>query len=146
MLRSFLKTALGPILWGGSLVGEENLPKQGPAVFIANHMDGIGPVAIYDSVPLTTNAWVIADIVDRDLAPAYFQADLVERQWHFRPPVSRWISRPLSVISVAFLKLIGSIPVYRCDYDGMHKTMEISLRALREGRSCLYSRRIPPAG
>jgi len=74
-LLSILKKVLGPILWGGKLAGEENLPKHGPAVFIANHMDALGPIAITCSLPLRFITWMQAEIVDEDMAPAYFQKD-----------------------------------------------------------------------
>jgi hypothetical protein len=77
---------------------------------------------------------MIADIVDKDLAPAYFQMDLVERQLHFKPPLSRWISQVMSKINVPFLAAVGSIPVYRGDYEGIRKTLEMSMDVLREGK------------
>jgi len=131
---SIIKIIFGPLLWGGKLAGEENLPKHGPAVFVSNHMDALGPIAIVCSVPLRLKFWMIADIVDKDLAPAYFQMDLIERQWHFKPPLSRWISRIISKINVPFLKAIGCIPVYYGDADGIRKTLELSMDVLREGK------------
>jgi hypothetical protein len=131
------KKILGSILWGGKLAGEENLPKHGPAVFIANHMDALGPIAITCSVPLRFMSWMVADIVDEDLAPAYFQKDFIERQLHFKPPLSRWISKTISKINVPFLRTIGSIPVYQNDYEGMQKTMKLSVDALKEGKYVL---------
>ena len=125
------------VLWGGKLVGKENLPATGPAIFVANHMDALGPVVITSLLPLRLKYWMIADIVDGKLAPAYLQADFVERQLHFKPPVSLWISRVLCSMSVPFLHAIGSIPVYRGDNEGIRKTMDISIGALQEGKYIL---------
>jgi hypothetical protein len=132
-----LKFLLGPFFWRGRLAGRENLPRQGPAVFVANHTDALGPIAITLSVPLRMTSWMIADILDKDLAPAYFQMDLVERQLHFKPPLSRWISTVIAKLSVSFLHAIGGIPVYRGDYEGIRKTLEISMDFLREGKIIL---------
>jgi hypothetical protein len=133
-LLSIMKKVLGPFFWNGKLANKENLPKQGPAVFIANHMDALGPIAITIALPLRFKSWMIADIVDEDLAPAYFQKDLVERQLHFKPPFSIWFSRLISKINVPFLQAIGSIPVYLGDYEGIRKTMALSMDVLREGK------------
>jgi hypothetical protein len=130
---SVQKKIMGPLLWNGKLAGGENLPRQGPAVFIANHMDALGPIAITCALPLRFKSWMIADIVDKDLAPAYFQKDFIERQLHFKPPLSRWISLMISKINVPFLHAIGSIPVYTGDYDGIRKTMDLTMDALRKG-------------
>ncbi len=132
-----MKKIMGPFLWSGKLVGEENLPQHGPAVFIANHMDAVGPIAVTLALPLRFKSWMIADIVDKDLAPAYFQKDLIERQFHFKPPLSRWIARMISKINVPFLHAIGSIPVYRGDYEGIRKTLKLSMEVLREEKYIL---------
>ena len=42
----FLTGALDLFLWSGELIGEENLPKEGPAAFIANHLGPSGPIAV----------------------------------------------------------------------------------------------------
>ena len=42
-LYQFIVSVLDLALWGGELVGEENLPRHGPAVFIANHLDATFP-------------------------------------------------------------------------------------------------------
>ncbi len=137
IILSILKAILGPIFWHGKLVGGKNLPKHGPVVFISNHMDALGPIAIVCSVPLRMKTWMVADDVDKDLAPAYLQKDFVERQLHFKPPFSQWFSLVLSRITVPFLNAIGCIPVYRGDSAGIRKTMELSMVALREERYIL---------
>jgi len=130
------KKVLGPILWGGQLVGAQNLPENGPAVFVANHADALGPIAITVALPIRLKYWMIADDVDKDLAAAYLQKDFVERQLHFKPPFSRWFSQMLSRITVPYLTALGSIPVY-LDNDGIQKTLQMSLEALRAARCIL---------
>ena len=136
-LYQFLVGVLDLFLWCGELIGEEYLPRRGPAVFIANHLDATGPIATACSIPMRVHPWVIADMMDKGLAPHWLQADFVERQLHFKPPVSRWVARALCRISVPLFYSLGCIPVYRGDYERMHATLEISMGVLREGKSVL---------
>lgn len=61
----------------------------------------------------------------------------MERQLHFKPPVSRWVARALCRISVPLFYSLGCIPIYRGDYERMRETLEISMGVLREGKSVL---------
>ena len=124
-------------LWGGRLIGEENLPRRGPAVFISNHLDATGPIAVTCSLPLRVHPWVIADMMDKDLAPTWLRADFVERQLHFKPPLSIWLSRAICSLSVPLFYSLGCIPVYRGDYERIHETMDISMGFLRKGKFVL---------
>ncbi|HEX7540995.1 MAG TPA: hypothetical protein VF352_02595 [Anaerolineales bacterium] len=104
-LYQFIVGVLDLFLWSGKLVGEENLPRRGPAVFIANHLDATGPIAIPCSIPLRVHPGVIADMMGKYLAPIWLQADFVERQLHFKPPFSRWLARAICKISVPLFLL-----------------------------------------
>jgi hypothetical protein len=33
-------------VWGGDLMGEENVPREGPAVDVSNHARALGPIAV----------------------------------------------------------------------------------------------------
>jgi hypothetical protein len=136
-LYQFIVGVLDLFLWGGKLVGEENLPRHGPAVFVANHLDATGPLAIPCSIPLRVHPWVIADMMDKDLAPIWLQADFVERQLHLNPPVSRWVAKGLCRISVPLFYSVGCIPVYANDYERMQTTLDMSMNLLREGKFLL---------
>jgi len=136
-MYQFIVGALDLVLWGGRLIGEENLPRRGPAVFIANHLDATGPIAAACSIPVRVQPWVIADMMDKDLAPVWLQADFVERQLHLKPPVSMWVARAICKISVPLFYSLGCIPVYAGDYGRMHATLETSMRVLREGKFIL---------
>ena len=136
-LYQFIVRVLDLFLWGGELIREENLPRRGKAVFIANHLDATGPIAAACSIPLRVHPWVIAELMDKDLAPLRLQADFVERQLHFKPPVSQWLSRALCRISVPLFYSLGCIPVYRRDYERMRETLNISMGVLREGKFVL---------
>lgn len=133
----FITSILDLFLWSGELAGEENLPRSGPAVFIANHLDASGPIAVACSIPLRVHPWVIADMMDKDLAPLWLQADFTERQLHLKPPFSRWLARALCKISVPLFYSLGCIPVYACDYERMRTTLEMSMDVLREKKFVL---------
>jgi 1-acyl-sn-glycerol-3-phosphate acyltransferase len=119
-------------LWGGELLGEENLPKQGPAVFLSNHIEAAGPIAALCSIPLRLHPWVMAQMMDKDLAPPYLQDDFTERQLHLKPPLSRWVAQGLCRIAVPLFYSLGCIPVYRGDYERMQETLDRSMVVLRE--------------
>jgi 1-acyl-sn-glycerol-3-phosphate acyltransferase len=136
-MYQFIVGVLDLFLWGGELIGEENLPRRGPAVFIANHLDATGPIAAACSIPLRIHPWVIADMMDKDLAPIWLQTDFTERQLHLKPPVSRWLSKALCRISVPLFYSLGCIPVYANAYERMRETMEMSMAVLREGKFLL---------
>lgn len=136
-LYQFIVGLLDLFLWGGELIGEENLPRRGPAVFIANHIDATGPIAAVCSIPLRLHPWVIGDMMDKELAPVWLQGDFTERQLHLKPPLSSWVARVLCRISVPLFYSIGCIPVYRGDYERAGATLSLSMEVLRQGQFLL---------
>ncbi len=136
-LYQFIISTLDLFLWGGRLAGEENLPVRGPAVFIANHHEALGPIAVYCSMPLRLYSWSVADMVDQEKAAAYLKWDFVERTLHLQPPASVWVAKAISNLSVPFLRSLGCIPVYKNDYDRMGETMRMSMDVLRLGKFLL---------
>src|SRR5512143_1873911 len=95
-LYQLIVVTLDVFLWGGRLVGEENLPSQGPAVFVANHHEALGPIAVCCSIPLRLYPWSVADMVDKEKAAAYLKWDFVERTLHIGPPLSAKVAGWLS--------------------------------------------------
>jgi 1-acyl-sn-glycerol-3-phosphate acyltransferase len=136
-LYHFIVGTLDIFLWGGKLTGEENLPRRGPAVLIANHHEALGPIAACCSIPLRVYPWVVADMVDKERAAAYLKWDFVERTLHIPPPMSARVASGLSNLSVPFLRSLGCIPVYKGDYDRMADTMQLSLDILQQGKILL---------
>ena len=133
----FIVGVLDLFLWGGELIGEENLPKYGPAVFISNHLEATGPIAAACSIPLRMYSWSVADMVDEEKAAAWLKWDFVERTLHIQPPASAWVANWLSRLTVPFLRSLGCIPVYKGDYDRMAETLQLSMNVLRDGRCLL---------
>jgi 1-acyl-sn-glycerol-3-phosphate acyltransferase len=136
-LYHFVVGVLDLFLWSGELIGEENLPQKGPAVFIANHIDATGPIGTACSIPLHLHTWVIGDMMDKDLAPVWLQADFTERQLHLKPPLSRWVARALCRLAIPLFYSFGCIPVYRGDYERMQETLQMSMDVLRKGEFLL---------
>ena len=136
-LYHFIVGILDLFMWSGELVGEENLPRHGPAVFIANHHEAIGPIAVACSIPLRMYPWSVADMVDEEKAAAWLKWDFVERTLHLKPPVSTWVAKWLSKITVPLLRSLGCIPVYKGDYDRMVDTLRLSMDVLRQGKFLL---------
>ncbi len=136
-LYQFIVGVLDLFLWGGELVGEENLPRRGPAVFIANHLQATGPIAVACSIPLRLYPWSVADMVDEEKAAAWLKWDFVERTLHLKPPASAWVAKTLSGITVPMLRSLGCIPVYKGDYERMVETLRLSMDVLRQGKFLL---------
>lgn len=61
----------------------------------------------------------------------------MERTLHLKPPLSAWVAKGLSNLSVPFLRGLGCIPVYKGDYDRMGETLQLSLDILRQGKFLL---------
>ena len=136
-LYQFIVGTLDLFLWGGELIGEENLPRRGPAVFIANHHEAAGPIAAACSIPLRLYTWSVADMVDEEKAAAWLKWDFVERTLHLKPPVSAWVAKGLSKITVPLLRSLGCIPVYKGEYERMVETLRLSMDVLRQGKFLL---------
>jgi hypothetical protein len=136
-LYQFIVGVLDLFLWGGELIGEENLPKRGPAVFIANHLEVTGPIGAICSIPLRLYPWAIGNMMDKDLAPDWLRWDFIERQFHLKPPVSLWIAKALSKITVPMFHTLGCIPVYHERYESMYETLRLSMDVLRQGKFLL---------
>nr|BAL52531.1 hypothetical conserved protein [uncultured Chloroflexota bacterium] len=135
-LYRILARLLEILFWGGELEGIKNLPEEGPAVFIANHLGALGPIAIVASLPVRVYPWIIADMVDEQKAAAYLNQDFTEPQLHLPPPLSLWFSRLLSRITVPLLRAFGCIPVYH-DPERLYSALEESLHHLEQGHFLL---------
>jgi 1-acyl-sn-glycerol-3-phosphate acyltransferase len=132
-----LMDTLDLFLWDGEVLGLQNLPRQGPAVLIANHLDAAGPIGVLCSLPVRLYPWIIADMMDHELAPDYLRKDFIERQLHFKPPLSRWIAQGLCKITNTLFDSVGCIPVYRNDYVRLQTTYKLSQDYLRQGKILL---------
>ena len=135
VLYWFVSHMLDAFIWGGELTGSENLPKEGPVIYVSNHALSLGPIAVAASLPVRIFPWVIGDMLDREKAAAYLNKDFVEPQLHIPPPFSMPLARLISKASVRLLCGVGSIPVW---HGGEAlETYHISLEHLLAGQSLL---------
>lgn len=136
LLYRSLAAGFQAFIWGGEVKGEENLPKQGPAVLVANHLNALGPIAVVSCVPRRLHPWVVSDMLDANLAPEYLRWDFVERQLHLSMPFSLWAAKLISKISVPLLNGAGCIPVHSIP-DDLCITFDQSIDLLAQGRFVL---------
>jgi len=132
-----LTSALDLFLWDGELLGEENLPHGGPAVFIANHLGPNGPIAVACSIPLQLYPWAAGDMLDKELAPEYLRKDFIEPRLKLKLPFSRLFSKALAKITVPMLRGLGCIPAYLGGQERLYETLDESLALLLKGKCLL---------
>ncbi|RJP51047.1 MAG: hypothetical protein C4583_09655 [Anaerolineaceae bacterium] len=135
-LYRFVSWGFQELIWGGDLLGADELPERGPAVFVSNHLGALGPIAVGASVPLRLHAWTHADMLDPLLAADYLRRDFLEGQLHLTRPLSEWLARAISRIHVPLLRAVGCVPVYHMP-DGLLETFRLSVDLLAQGECIL---------
>lgn len=126
---------LNVMVWGGELVNPENMPDEYPVVFVSNHAEALGPIAVMTSLPVRVYPWVVGDMLDFEKAPEYLRKDFVEPQLRIPPPFSLKFAAMLSKASVRLLRAIGCIQVWQG--EALLETYRLSVKALAEGKSLL---------
>ena len=125
-------------LWRGRLIGRENLPRSGPAVFVANHLDALGPIACVSEIPLRLYPWIHWKMLSEQESAEFLRVDFVEKTLRLRPPLSRTVSVRLSQVVLPLLRSIGCIPVHRgLEFSRKHITWKASLERLLAGQCLL---------
>ncbi|HEX2697108.1 MAG TPA: hypothetical protein VHM28_05325 [Anaerolineales bacterium] len=135
VLYRVLSGFLNVFVWGGELAGSDNLPEEGPAVYVANHALALGPIAVTSSLPIRLYPWVIGDMVAWDKAAAYLDKDFVGPQLHMPTLFSMPLSRLISQASVRLLRGVECIPVW--PREELLETYHVSVDYLERGRSLL---------
>ena len=118
------------------VVGFDNIQTPGPAIYVANHLGSIGPLAVILSVPIRFYPWVIAEMMDFKRAPRYLFDDFVHPDLHMGGRFGMVFSTLLTKISVRLLRTIGAISIDRfggSTTDGFRH----SLKILNEGKNLL---------
>src|SRR5512143_2294759 len=77
VLYPVLARMLDAAVWGGDLVGRENLPRGEAFIVVGNHAGALGPIAITSSIPRRLWPWVIHEMLEWDAAAAYLCEDFV---------------------------------------------------------------------
>jgi len=135
-MGDFFYRALQPVFslfWPCKLLGRENIPARGPAVFVSNHLGSYAPVATLAHFPVRLYPWVEHQTTNWKLCPEYLRHDFVEQELHLRPPLSRLVAWSISKACVVLMKLIQAIPVYDRTMR-MAATWKRSLKHLQQGR------------
>ncbi|MBC7235843.1 MAG: hypothetical protein H5T69_08375 [Chloroflexi bacterium] len=117
-------------------VGLEGLPPRGAALYVANHVGHIGPIQCILSLPVRFHPWVVAEMCDYRLAPAYLFADFVEPVLGLRGRFGQAISAALSVVAVSLIRALQPIPVHK-ENGLFDRSIPHSIEFLRRGRSLL---------
>jgi 1-acyl-sn-glycerol-3-phosphate acyltransferase len=133
LLYRFLAAGFQAFIWGGEVIGAENLPEQGPALLVSNHLGALGPIAIVSCVPRRLHPWVHSDVMDAERAPEYLRWDFVERELHLPMPFSLWLAKAIAKICVPLLNRVGCIPVYP-NPDDLHSTFDQTVDLLVRNR------------
>lgn len=125
-----LGKSIGKALWKSEVTGLENIIRNEPAVFIANHSGSLGPESILSSMPFHLHTWILQQTVDLRKSPDYLRRDFIERELKLKPPWSGILSFLMALIAVPILKAMNTIPVYRSSRQLEDKTFRISLDLL----------------
>lgn len=135
-LRRFATICLQELIWDGDFLGRENLPVDGPAVFVSNHLGAMGPIAVGASLPLSAYFWIHEEMLEPELAADYLRRDFMEPQLHIPPPYSHSFAKVLSKITVPLLKATGGISVHH-DAGGLLETYRNTVDLLTLGKFIL---------
>ncbi len=122
-------------VWGGELIGAEELPGPGPAVYVANHAGSLGPIAVTSSLPIRVYPWVVGDMLDWHMAAPYLERDFIQAELHLRPPLSGLVARLISQVSVRLLSGVKCVPVWQG--QRLLETYHISIERLEAGKPLL---------
>lgn len=136
LLYRFVSAGLQAFIWGGDIIDEENLPERGPAILVSNHLDALGPIAVVAGIPRRLYPWIAAEMLDPQRAAEYLRLDFIEKEFGLRLPVSLWLAKALSKITVPLLRSAGCVPVH-AETDELHSTFEDSLELLLQGHLLL---------
>jgi 1-acyl-sn-glycerol-3-phosphate acyltransferase len=93
--------------------GLENTRDDGPAIYVSNHLDSIGPIEVILSVPVRFYPWIIAEMTDPRRAPRYLYDDFVGPICGHDERLGLPIATILSRLTVGLLRGLGCIPVDR---------------------------------
>ena len=117
-----------------------------PIVFICNHGEIHGPLAAVSNIPVYIRPWVISEMVmdKKEVAEYVYKYTFSGLDW--MPKWLKWpVSRLTGRLSVACMRQIESIPVYRNQPKYLMKTFRASAVALETGDNLLIFPENPEA-
>ncbi len=107
-----------------------------PAIFVANHADSFGPLALHLYFPIRLYPWVIHEMTDRKTCARYLEKDYIIKELRLSKPFSSWLSHLMADLCVQLFRYLEAIPVYH-DSRRIMETISKSIVYLEEGRSLL---------
>jgi 1-acyl-sn-glycerol-3-phosphate acyltransferase len=57
------------LFWHCYVLDKKNIPLQGPAVFVSNHLGSYAPIAVLSAFPVRLYPWVEYEVTDSKLCP-----------------------------------------------------------------------------
>ncbi len=135
-LYDLIRRWIRSVIWEGTLLGAENLPREEASVLVGNHLGARGPIGAVTTIPLRLYPWIVEEMLNRREAPDYMRVDFIEKELNLRPPLSNALAKLICVITVPLLRSLGCVPVYHY-YQGLKETFQKSLDLLLERKSLL---------
>ena len=117
-------------------IGLENIYTSGPAIYVANHLGSVGPIAIMLSAPVRFYPWAIAEMTDHERAPLYLYNDFVHPTLHLNGRFGMAVSAVISRLSVRLINGLDSVSVDR-NRGRYMEPLRRSLVLLAEGKNLL---------
>ena len=93
--------------------GADHILDRGPAIYVANHLNSVGPIQTILSVPVRLYPWVIAEMTDTRRAPVYLFHDFIHPNWRLSGDFGMLVSTLVSKVGVRLLNGLGSVSVDR---------------------------------
>ena len=113
-----------------------------PAIFVANHADSFGPLALHFHFPVRLYPWVIHYMTERQSCARYLEKDFLSKELKLPHLVGSWLSQLMADLCVGLFRYIEAIPVYHNSRRIM-ETISKSIVYLEEGKSILIFPEIP---
>ncbi len=121
------------LFWPCRVLDKKNIPLQGPAVFVSNHLGSYAPIAVLSAFPVRLYPWVEYQVTDSKLCPEYLRKDFVEPELHLKPPLSLLAAWLISKACVVVMKALRAIPVYKKSMK-MAATWKRSVALLKQNK------------
>lgn len=137
LLYSFVVRIIRQIYWRKAPLSSECLPRSGPAVFICNHHENLGPLGAVCALDVRLFPWIIADMLDHQRAANYLRLDFVEPSLKLKPPFSQVLAWVISLISVPLLQAMGCIAVNRSNYPDVLRSLRTTIEILKQNKIVL---------
>ncbi len=118
--------------------GKENIKDNDEArVFLANHYEIFGPVAMYISFPLKFRPWIIDKMMEEDCVEAQMSLMIMNNYKHVPVWFKKFVIKSLKTFMVFIMRVARGISVSRENPRSAIKTFSISTETLEKNESVL---------